>query len=88
MKSVIIVIATLVVGILTGYVVGNDSYNTVHYPHKVVHQYDYILEVDGTDSVEHIFLYDNKHNPVGDFYTNNPDSLQIIIDANTSRGKQ
>ena len=72
----------LIVGFLFGFIVAdvNRPIMSVDYTPPIVHQYDYILEVDGTDSIEHMYIFDNKHNPVGDFYTSSPDSLQIIID--------
>lgn len=45
-----------------------------------LHQYDYVLEVDATDSVEIFHIFDNRHYSVGSFMSTHSDSLQIIID--------
>lgn len=49
--------------------------------HKhTVHPYDYVIEIDATDSIETVHIFDNRHYSVGSFTTAHPDSLQIIID--------
>lgn len=45
-----------------------------------VHPYDYVLEVDGTDSIEVFHIFDNRHYKVGSFTSTHPDSLVTIID--------
>jgi hypothetical protein len=84
MRNTIVAIGFLVFGVLIGLLVGymnsDVCVRTVNYPYYPVHQYDYILEVEAGDSIEHMFIYDNNHQPVGDYYTSSPDSLQIIID--------
>ena len=48
-----------------------------------VHEYDYIIEVDGTDSVSVYHLLDNHHQEIGSFTSNNCDSLdQLIMEDN------
>jgi hypothetical protein len=54
---------------------GTDDHTEVGL--STVHQYDYIIEVDGTDSVEIFHLYDNYHNEIGAF--SNTDSLKTLI---------
>jgi hypothetical protein len=79
-NRIVIAIAMLFVGGSLGYIIGDMYHPTTIVDYPVIHNYDYILEVKATDSIEHIFIYDINHAPVGDFYTSNPDSLQIIID--------
>lgn len=45
----------------------------------IIHYYDYIIEVDGTDSTEVYTLYNCEHVPVGSFTSNNTDSLKLLI---------
>jgi len=48
-----------------------------------VHQYDYIIEVDGTDSISIYTLYDYQHNEIGKFSSENTKMLdEYIIEDN------
>ena len=49
-------------------------------PNRVqLHPYDYILEVDGTDSISVYTIYNQDHSVVGSFTSSHCDSLDVII---------
>ena len=71
--------SNIIVGIICFALLLVGVYQISILPEKLikVHQYDYIIEVDGTDSVEIYHLYDNRHREIGEF--RNTDSLKTLI---------
>jgi hypothetical protein len=67
----------LILCILGMWIVVRGTYDYTRSKLPTVHQYDYIIEVDATDSVEIFHLYDNYHNEIGAF--SNTDSLKTLI---------
>lgn len=65
----------LVLSVYMFYRIVEQNKNHFH----TLHQYDYVLEVDGTDSTEIYHLFDNRHYSVGSFTSAHPDSLTTII---------
>lgn len=65
----------LVLAVYMFYRVVEQDKNHFH----TLHQYDYIIEVDGTDSTEIYHLFDNRHYSMGSFSSAHTDSLTTLI---------
>lgn len=78
MKTAFIIatVLNLILGMYMFYRLVEQNKNHFH----TLHEYDYVLEVDGTDSIEVFHIFDNRHYSVGSFTSAHNDSLQIIID--------
>jgi hypothetical protein len=79
-NRIVIAVCMLFVGLCMGYIIGHMSQPTkvIADPYPL-HPYDYIMEVDGTDSVSIYTIYNQDHSVVGSFSASNCDSLDVII---------
>jgi hypothetical protein len=76
-KDIIFPVVLLII-LLAGIVVCVKAFKKPGPIYKV-HQYDYIIEVDGTDSISVYHLFDNNHNEIGSFTGSNCDSLDLLV---------